>query len=156
MGILGQISRFRNGFTLVEISIAIGILAILASLSVVTLVSYGERQQFNQVLYELQNGLREAQSKSRAALNNTTHGVYVGTSTLEYFAGSVGVPGSAANQRVTVPAGITITPNLTGGVRQVVFARVTGTPSVTGTIVVTDTRSFTTATVTLSAGGLVQ
>ncbi len=152
-----QGGRYKvGGFTFVEILIVLAIMAILAAISLAGMSRYGARQQHTQLVTELKSGLTEARSKSMASLEDTTYGVYMGTSTIEYFAGSVVTPGNSANQIIPIPAAVTVIPRLTGAATDVLFARVTGEPDVVGTIDVVDTRSIATTTITIYASGLVE
>jgi prepilin-type N-terminal cleavage/methylation domain-containing protein len=145
-----------RGFTFIEILIVLAIMAIMAAVSLAGMSRYGARQQHLQLVVELKSGLTEARSKSMASLEDTTYGVYVGPTTIEYFSGSVVTPGSGANQIVAIANGMDVIPHLTGAATAVVFARVTGEPDVVGTIDVVDTKSIATTTITIYASGLVE
>ncbi len=145
-----------GGFTFVEILVVFAVIAIMAAISLAGISRYGARQQHAQIVAELKSGLTEARSKSIASLEETTYGVYIGTSTIEYFSGASVTPGSAANQIIAFPSGIVIDPSLTGAATSVIFARISGIPDVSGTIDVIDTRSSATTTITIYASGLVE
>ncbi len=134
----------------------LAILGILAAVTFAGMSAYGQRQQYEQFVGEVQNGFTEARSKTIAAVADTTHGVYVGPTTIEFFSGATPVPGSSENTILEIPSYITATPAFSGAATAVVFARRTGVPDVTGTLTLTDTRTLTTTVFTVNESGLVQ
>ena len=151
-----HVKRCGRGFTLVELLVVMAIMVIVTTLTVQGILKYGLRQQYLQFATGVQNAITEARSKTLAGINDTTYGVYVGTSTIEYFSGTVPVVGSAANTIIEIPSYINATSSLTGDIWYVSFARLTGVPRVIGTIEIGDRRSEAVTTFTIYASGLVQ
>ncbi len=146
----------NSGFTMVEILVVMAIMVVLAVLAMNGIASYGRRQQYLEFVGEVQNGFAEARSKSIAAVDETVYGVYVGTSTVEYFSGTVPAAGSASNTIIAIPSYLSATSSLTGNNWYVTFSRRTGEPSATGTIAISDTRALSTTTITIYSSGLVE
>ncbi len=152
-----DVERIPNsGFTVIEILVVMAIMIVLAVLAMNGIASYGRRQQYLEFVGEVQSGLAEARSKSIAAVDETVYGVYVGTSTIEYFSGTVPTVGNASNTIIAIPRHLRATSSLTSNQWYVTFARRTGEPSATGTVAIGDTQSLSTTTITIYGSGLVE
>jgi prepilin-type N-terminal cleavage/methylation domain-containing protein len=145
-----------RGFTLVELLVVLAIMAILAAVTAQGIARYGQHQQYVQFATEVQDAIAEARAKTIAGVGDTTYGVYVGTSTIEFFSGTIPVVGSAANTILEIPTYVNATSSLAGNVWYVSFVRLTGEPTATGTIVIGDRRGEATTTLTIYGSGLVQ
>lgn len=150
-------ASFQRAFSLIELLVVVAILLILVAVTLQFFRQYASVQQFQRTADEVGYLLQLARQQTMASKDDTTYGVYVGTSTVELFSGTTPVPGAADNVVLAVDSGSTVaTSSLSGGAWFVTFARVSGVPSATGTITVSDPVLGRTATYTLTQLGLVQ
>ncbi len=145
-----------RGFTFVEILVVLAVMVIIVAITMNGIINYGHRQQYLQFAREVADGVAEARAKTIAGVGDTTHGVYISPTTIEFFTGSTPTVGDPGNTIIAVPPYINATSTLSGGVQYVTFARLTGAPSVTGTIEIGHRREAATTTLTIYASGLVQ
>lgn len=145
-----------RGFTLVEILASTAILVIVAVLLVQGFSRYSYRQIHAQFISRVTDELTEARQQTIASYENTTYGVYVGTSTIEFFAGTTPTPGAATNTIVTIPGHLQATSSFSTGNNFLSFIRGTGAATASGTITIVDTRTVATSTITISSLGLVE
>jgi prepilin-type N-terminal cleavage/methylation domain-containing protein len=145
-----------RGFTLVEIIVVIAVILILVAIVVQGFSNYANRQVYVGYVSEVKDNLVETRQRTIASYADTVYGVYVGTSTIEFFEGSSPVVGLAANTIMEIPGYMTATSSLSDANWYVTFKRITGEASATGTILFTDTRTNASTTFTIHASGLVE
>ena len=146
----------KRGFTLIELMMVITVATVISTLVVSAFRNYERVQRFQGSVADVRNGLAEARIKTLGSLNNSVHGVYVGTSTIQFFQGTTPIVGSSSNTIITFPSGITATSSFSNSLWYVTFGRITGAPTAIGTITITDSVSNTSKIFTISATGLVQ
>lgn len=146
----------KQAFTLIELMVVITIATVISTLVISAFRNYERVQRFQGSVADVRNGLAEARIKTLGSLNNTVYGVYVGTSSVQFFQGPTPVVGSSNNTIVTFPSGITATSSFANSLWYVTFGRITGAPTAIGTITITDSVSNTSKVFTISATGLVQ
>jgi len=144
------------GFTIVELLVVIAIFGILATIISVTMSNYVARQSLNSIHQQVIEGIENARRDTLASRNNTTYGVYVGTTSIAFFEGSSYSASDPNNEYIHYTSKVTATSSFTGGVWSVVFSRLTGEAGAAGTIVLYDNDSMSYATVTISSSGLVE
>lgn len=145
------LSRFKKGFTLLEIVIVVAIMGILALISVTGLQSFAYRSGHISASRTVLGALEEAQARTLASQDDTVFGVHFETDSVTIFQGSTYTAGNIHNEIRILPARTSIsTVTLFGGGSNVLFNRLNGTTSHTGTIqvvVTADTTAFRTITV---------
>lgn len=150
-------TRIFAAFTLVEVLVVMAILVILAAVSIVGMVNYAEHQRYAAVIDMIRNDLSMARQKTMASYENVVYGVYVGTTTMEFFAGNTPTVGSSDNIIINyAESGIIATSSFSNGLWYTTFAQRTGEASGAGEIVITDSTSNASTTFTISSSGLVQ
>jgi prepilin-type N-terminal cleavage/methylation domain-containing protein len=149
-------SEFSRGFTLIELLIVLALMLILAALTFQGFAQYSYRQVYVGFVSEVRDNIAESRQKTIASYEDTTYGVYVGTSTIEFFPGSVPLVGSVDNIIVAIPNGMTATSSFSNAQWYLSFARITGGASAIGTIMFNDTRTNASTTFTIYASGLVE
>ena len=146
-----------RGFTLLEILIAVSILVLIAGMSMVGIQNLSRQQMYTSVVDQVRQELYAAREKTLASYDDTFYGVYVGTSTIEFFRGATPTVGSSSNVIVSYGEwSIAATSSFSNGLPYVTFARITGFASATGTIAVVDTHSHATTTFTIFGSGLIE
>jgi len=146
----------NQGFTFVELLVVLALLGFIAVLTVGGIMRYGARQIFVSTVAEVTAQIEDAHARSVAMQHDSTYGVFITATSVTRFSGSVYDPLATDSVTVTVPTTMTLTPLLTNGTTTVVFSAVRGEPSATGTLLMVDTRTGASTTLTFFASGLVQ
>jgi Tfp pilus assembly protein FimT len=116
----------KNGFTLLEITISIGILVLVGTLALASFVSSRNIRNLNNSGGEILTILRQAQARSLAGENNSSWGVHVDATSFVLFRGS-SFAGATTTESFSLPANLEIANiNLTGGGSDIVFKRLDG------------------------------
>jgi len=146
-----------NGFTMLELLVAMAILLVLVTVTLNGMRNYARMQQHTRIVEEVGHQIHLARQQTLAAKDDSVHGVYVGTDTIEVFAGAVPVVGDPNNTILNL-AGTTqtATSSFSDGNWYVVFERLTGAASAAGTITITDNALQRTATYTIYSSGLIE
>jgi len=131
-------SKFSQGMTLTELFVVVGILSILAGLSIPTFRFFQKESDLNNSVEEIINSLRLAQNKTLASEGASQWGVYFTTSTSpnQYilFKGSAyNLRDAAFDETHKLPKSIEIS-STTLPATEVVFKRITGNASSSGSL----------------------
>ncbi len=131
----------RKGFTLVEILVTLGTLAVLAGVSVSALFTLNKRSDVDIEARKLQSVLNRARNQTLASEGEQSFGVHIATSTSEYifFSGAVFNSLDPNNERFAIPTNVTLgTFGLQGGGSDIIFERLTGATSRFGSLTLHD------------------
>lgn len=152
-----SVTNTQKGFTLVEILVSIAILSIIASIVYEGFMRYATTQRYRSIVSEIRNDLVLQRQKTLASYDDTVYGVYVGTSSIQFYTGATPIVGSPTNKIITFSLyGITATSSFSNTLWYSTFARLSGTPSATGTITIFDTRSTASTTFTILRTGIIE
>lgn len=126
-----------EGVTLIELLVVLGIIVVLASLSVGVYISVRQENRLDAEAQKIVSVLRLAQNKTLASESFTTHGVYfdavAGSYTL--FEGTIFDALDPKNETMQLSAGVMLlNVQLTGGGTAVIFNRLSGVTTQTGFI----------------------
>ena len=143
-----------RGFSLLEVLIVMAIV-ILLSTGLIYRMSDARRDKAVQATGDaILFTLEEAKNNAIAGKYGLAHGVHFTSGAYTSFSGIVYSAGGANNVVHTVSSDIEITPALSGGAVDVIFARLNGEANVTGTITVAAADdSTTTRVLSIGAGG---
>ncbi|MBI4101606.1 MAG: prepilin-type N-terminal cleavage/methylation domain-containing protein [Candidatus Nealsonbacteria bacterium] len=122
----------KKAFTLVEISVVVGIIAVLVSLTLPLGFNFYRNQQFGNEVQAVLESLRRAQLKSVVQERDASYGVYFGSGLYVLF------QGSSYADRVPQYDESFSHALTTGGLAEIVFSKVEGIPSVTGNVILTN------------------
>ena len=154
----------KNGFSLIEIFVVIGVIAILAAVSFTTLVNRRSRTEFDGTTRRVAALLREAQSHSMAQKDGTTWGVHLENSTATspfyaIFKTSYSTSGQIGYYRLPTSIQYATSSIAEGGSIDSTFAQISGLPSASSSITLelTGGGSAVTAssTITVNTNGLI-
>ena len=157
-----NLSQFRmmklkkhQGFSLVEILLVISIMAVLGVLLTTGIKNFVVRQTFKNTVVDVRDGVVEIRQKTLSSFNDTLYGVHVSSTVVVFFDGMDFVEGYDGNETIILPPNILATTSFSNDMSTATFTCLTGWPSATGTIVLSDLSASSTATITISAMGLV-
>jgi prepilin-type N-terminal cleavage/methylation domain-containing protein len=145
-----------SGFTLVEILVVMGIVAIMAALTAVAFQNFYTSSALKIARNETYQALADARNRTLASHGASTFGVLVGTSSVTRFTGTSYMVGAPDNIVYEYEGGVTATGTLVVGGTSVIFTRLTGEPSVTGTFLFMTSDGSATRTVTVHPSGLIE
>ena len=141
-----------RGFTLLELIVIVAIVGILLAVSIPALSRFRQQQALQHTTEGLLALLADARTKTLAALNDTSYGVYLESTQATLFVGTTYIPNTPTNETYEFETPATATWNLTPSGATISFARLTGSPSSHGTIELS-IPSGTTKTITITALG---
>lgn len=150
------VTKYKNGFTLMEILITIAIVALITGIILTTFVEFRQNKALEMDSKVVVEVLREARSRTLTSKNASQYGVHFSASApqITLFTGNIYVDGSATNEPYTLFSTDNIlTITLAGGGSDVVFSRLTGETSQSGTIVVSSPTLSKTKNVTINKTG---
>jgi type II secretory pathway pseudopilin PulG len=154
-------SKFKNitaGVSLIELIIVIFILAIICYAGVTAFARFRRTAALDSAKQEVLTALSEARELTLSSNNAKVYGVHFQTDKAVRFSGPTYSAGASDNVPNIYDAKVRVTGiNLTNGVSDVVFIRLSGGSSATGTIVLSPygaNNQF--ATTSITGGGIIQ
>lgn len=146
----------KAGFTIIELLLVLGILAILVAVAAPYVVSTIGRNELSAATWEVVGTLRQAQTQARTSYGNTAWGVHVEPTQIVLFEGITYNAADPDNIVTLVTGSVSITGiTLNGGGADIRFTKNKGETTDYGTITLTDASSGETAAVVVSATGVV-
>jgi len=138
-----------GGFTLIEVLLSVAIIGLLVGLSLPVYLSFQNRNDVDIATQTIAETLRRGCAYSRAVQADSQWGVAILPTAITLFKGSsYASRDTTADETVTLPAVATVS-----GLTEVVFGKLSGTPTATGTITLTS--PATTRSISLNAKGMV-
>ncbi len=125
-----------KAYTLIEVLIVVGVLAIMTGLASLSVVSFGQSGDIEAARAVVGGALKEAQADSMANFDNHPWGVHLEADRVIIFGdnGSGFVPGAATNSVRVLPNKTSLSWDLTAGGANIGFLLRTGKPDNPGTI----------------------
>jgi|SRR3989338_6683373 len=137
------------GFTLLEVLLAISVVAIIAGIGIPVYQSFQVRNDLDLAVNAVAQSLRRSQLLSQAVEGDMTWGVYVGDNKITIFKGA-SYAGRDVNFDEAFDLSNVITPS---GNQEIIFNKLTGWPQNTGSLILTTVNDS--KTITINAKGLV-
>ena len=136
------------GFTLVEMLLVVGLLAIIAGFSLPVYQSFQNKNDLTVAAMTLVQVERRAQTLSQSGTNDASWGVKIQSGTVVLFKGiSYIARDTTADEVNSISPAISI-----AGVNEIVFSKIFGMPGTTGTTTLTSINNDTTAVGITSKG----
>ena len=145
----------QRGVSLVELLIAIAVILLIAGFLAIGFQNFARFQEFNLALSDITFHIEQAHTDARSAVDDTSHGVQFGTTSITRFTGDTYNALNPFNE-TTYYQTVSVSPSLTGGVDVVVFSKLTGRPNATGTILVTGANYSGSEIITISDSGIIE
>ncbi|MBX4189125.1 prepilin-type N-terminal cleavage/methylation domain-containing protein [Candidatus Parcubacteria bacterium] len=124
----------KRGFTLLEIMIAVVVVAIVSSIIISVFSSLNNRQSLDSSAELVKSVLERAQSLTLSSQGDTQYGVHFNASEVILFKGTTYSSTDSNNATTTINPRVTISSlNLNGGGSEVLFNRLTGGTNQYGT-----------------------
>lgn len=143
----------EKGFSLIEMLLSVGIISVLVGLSLPIYQSFQSRNDLDLTTQSIAEMVRRAQTYARGNKGDGNWGVRIMSGSAVLFKGPDYVSRDPNLDEMTViPSALT-----PGGLKDtdILFSKLTGTPSPTGSITLTNTNINDTRTITLNAKGMV-
>lgn len=141
----------QAGFTLLEVLLSVGIIVLLAGLSVPVYVSFNNRNDLDVATQSLAENLRRAEVYARGVKADDQWGVAVHSGVITLYKGvSYVARDTNYDEDTSVSSALTF-----GGLGEVVFTKLDAMPSVTGNITITQPNTNESKTVSINAKGMV-
>ncbi|MEK9180393.1 MAG: type II secretion system protein [Patescibacteria group bacterium] len=129
-------TRRKSAFTLIEIIVVLAISAVIFSFTLGVGVDFYQSQALISERDTLLSLLRSARVNAMDNINQSDHGISVGTTTYVVFEGS-----SYASRNTEFDQGFPHSPGVVfSGPGEIVFAALEGTPNVSGTVSISNAR----------------
>jgi len=121
----------QRGFTLLEIVLVMGILAILASVSFGFYRNFARSIELESTSTTLIADLKSAQAKSMAGTDNRKWGIHIVNGTSDYYElfstpSTYSDPTASVSETVYLPGSIQFSSPTEGNTRDVLFTKITG------------------------------
>lgn len=149
--------NYKKGFTLLELALVLGIIAILLVVLFTTFASFGKQQGLvkdNALIIEV---LRQAQSNTLNSKNSNQFGVHFGSTSIVLFTGSTYSAGASTNETYNLSGGVNISNiSLNGGGSDLVFSKLSGGTENNGTITITEQSTGQNRSVIIYKTGLIE
>lgn len=144
-----------KGFSLVEILLALSIIAVIAVVGVTSFSNYNTEKALSLEAEKVVSLLVKARSLSLSAKGGDVYGVHFDTDKAVLFKGTSYSAGTAGNQAQQLNSAVRISATvLAGGGAEVVFRKLTGTTAQSGTVTLALVKNGSlTKTVTITATG---
>jgi len=133
----GKQYKHKRGVTLIELLIALAILAIISAIVVSPFNSFRLTGALQGDVENVLSFINKARLNTLSSQNDSEYGVHFESGRVVLFKGPTFTEPNPDNEELTFVAGIEAsTISLTSGVSDVVFERLTGTANATGTVII--------------------
>jgi|SRR3989344_1829030 len=155
---LPEVFRGKEGFTLVEVLVVVGLIMFIFVLGSVIDVKYYSREISHSEVSVLVSTLQKARSRSMNNINAIPHGVYLGDqSNYIIFRGIAYDPDEDTNENISKNPNVNLTTEDEDGdeFTEIYFSQLSGNPSVVGEITLDDDNEYQDKKITIEPSGLI-
>ncbi|HZS43284.1 MAG TPA: prepilin-type N-terminal cleavage/methylation domain-containing protein [Candidatus Paceibacterota bacterium] len=126
----------KAGFTILEILMVVVILAILVGISYTAFNNLNSSEALDTETNTILSMIERARERTISSENSIEYGVHFASTTAVLFVGKTYSAGSSTSETKNINSKVKVNSiNLTGGVADIYFNKLSGKPSATGTIV---------------------
>lgn len=134
----------QNGMSVIEILISVAIVVIIATLSWSPLVQFLNVHSVDTEASMIISTVAYARSQSMSGRNDSAYGIHFASTTVTMFLDTTYNPSATTNVVRQISGGVSISIiSLGAGVSDVVFGKLTGSPSAVGTITISSAKDNT-------------
>lgn len=149
--------NYKNGFTLLELLIALGVMSILIVIVFAAFISLRKSSTLQTDTETIVEILRQARSQTMTSQSASRYGVHIASDKVTLFTGSSYNPNDTTNQNVLLNTSDTVTTiSLSGGGSDVIFNRLSGETAQNGTVVISSPTTGKSKTVIIYKTGVVE
>jgi prepilin-type N-terminal cleavage/methylation domain-containing protein len=145
----------KKGFSLMEILIVLAIMAILGTLTFMSLSKASPEKMLQKESAIILSQINEARLKTLSGTKNTEYGIHFASSSITVFEGKVFPSATSTVYTLSNPISISQI-SLTGNVTHFYFKKLTGEPTATGTITIRNNNGSTTKVLNITESGIIQ
>ncbi len=148
---------YMKGFTLIEIVLTFGILALLTFVGLASLGNFNTDKALTLETHDVVSLISKARSFTLSAKNGSAYGVHLEATKAVLFAGPAYSPSATGNEVHTLNKEVTVSSvSLAGGGSDILFSKLTGATTQTGTITLASVRRASqTKVITVTGTGTV-
>ena len=146
----------RNGYTIIELLVVLTIVSLLVVIAVSTFQNLKRSSILRVSVDNVQHALETARNRTLASDGDTVFGIHLDEDKMVVFSGISYSSTSPTNTDYEFTGGVTATSSLSGGVTEIIFARLTGVPNATGTITLVTPGGFSSSTLEVFSSGLIE
>lgn len=140
-----KITKINLGFTLIELLLTVSIFLLIGTFSANFYTNFLTQNAVSNTQDQFLGSLRKAQMYAMIGKRGTNWGVHYGSNKITLFSGT-----SYAARTQAYDENYSVNPNIiVGGVTDIVFTRITGTPNTSGTITITGNSNSKTMTINI-------
>jgi len=122
--------KFKKGFSLIEVLVAIAIISVISSIGVGGYSFFKASSEIDLNSQQVANLIRSSQKKAKAVRDDSAWGIDINASRVIIFQGSNFSSRDTNHDQTTSIKGLTSA----SGVTQIIFSKMTGLPDVSGTL----------------------
>lgn len=122
----------KTGVSLIEILLTVTLIAMIAGFSAVVYYNFLLRSDTSVATDTIVGTLKRAQVLARTSQDDSTWGLYIGSSQTVVFQGASYTDRNSTKDEIYILPGSTTT----SGINEIVFEKVTGNPNITGIITI--------------------
>ena len=146
--------NFKKGLTILEVIIVLSILGFLIAIVLPSFKTMRDNQILKSAISNLSSSLNKAKSQTLASVDSSEYGVHFEFDKIIIFKGQTFSSSDANNENILIsPPAFISAINLTDGVADLYFNKLSGTPDRTGTITISI--SSLSKIITISATGAI-
>ena len=146
----------NRGLTLLELTISLGILAILSVLIIPSFMDFRRNSILNTETQNVITLVNKARLYSMSSMEDAQYGIHFEAGKAVLFQGDTYVAGAGTNEELVLPTALTLSPIVVnGGGAEVVFQKVTGATNQNATTTLLVAGSIASTTIVVFPSGIV-